>query len=44
MSAGTEGSRDQLREKFWIGLVIQLGGADVIAAALRAGDPGSNPG
>ena len=29
---------------FWLGSVIHLGGTDGSMAALRAGDPGSNPG
>ena len=38
---GPEGSGDQLREHFWLGPVISLGGAIGSAPARRSGHPGS---
>ena len=43
-SAGQEGTRHQLREMFWLGPVVRLGGAAGSEPARRTGDPGSNPG
>ena len=37
-------SGDQLREKFWFGPVICLGGSVESVQAGRTGEPGSNPG
>ena len=44
MKVRSGGSGDLLRENFWLGPAIRLGGADVSAPAHKAGDPDSNPG
>ena len=41
MSSGGYGK--QLTEKFWLGSVIRLGGAEGSVASFIAGDHGSNP-
>ena len=43
-SAGPESSEDLLKEKFWFGPEVLLGGAVKRAPMHRAKSPGSNPG